>query len=521
MQTSDRNNFWSLFKLADDNMDVPSIDSVNNFVDEKPVLVIVRELCQELGKNGINYCHWKSNAALSRSASGENDLDLLVSRADGQRFTEILSRLGFKQAIKHPKFQLPGVLNYYGYDMKEERLIHVHAHYQLVLGHDSTKNYHIPVEGPYLASSTQNGVFMVPSAEFELIILVIRLMLKHSTWDTLLLNQGRLSSSERNELDYLVKRTTETRMVEILKDHLPYIDPRLFASCFNALTTNCPIWDRARIGQKLLNCLNPFARRPKIIDSSLKLWRRIIWPIEKRVFRREEHMQMNNGGLMIAIVGGDGAGKTTAVEEVYKWLSRNFTIKRFHMGKPKWSFLTVFIRGILKIGSVFGFYPFMRAEIQYTNDTDLLIFPGYPWLIREICTARDRYLAYMNAHRIATNGALVILDRFPLPQIKFMDSPKITRMTTNKPNSKLVKYLINREESYYQKMALPDLLILLRADPDTAVRRKIDEIEEGVRARSTEIWEKDWSQSPAHVINASRSKDVVLSEVKRLIWSHL
>jgi hypothetical protein len=171
-QTSDRNNFWSLFKLADDNMDVPSIDSVNNFVDEKPVLGIVRALCQELGKNGINYCHWKSNAALSRSASGENDLDLLVSRADGQRFTEILSRLGFKQAIKHPKFALPGVINYYGYDMKEERLIHVHAHYQLVLGHDATKNYHIPVEGSYLASSTPNGVFMVsilPGIPFFLI----------------------------------------------------------------------------------------------------------------------------------------------------------------------------------------------------------------------------------------------------------------------------------------------------------------------------------------------------------------
>ena len=502
-------------------MDVPSIDSVNNFVDEKPVLGIVRELCQELGKNGINYCHWKSNAALSRSASGENDLDLLVSRADGQRFTEILSRLGFKQAIKHPKFELPGVLNYYGYDMKEERLIHVHAHYQLVLGHDATKNYHIPVEGPYLASSTQNGVFMVPSSEFELIILVIRLMLKHSTWDTLLLNQGRLSSSERNELDYLVKRTTETRMVEILKDHLPYIDPRLFASCFNALTTNCPIWDRARIGQKLLNCLNPFARRPKIIDSSLKLWRRIIWPIEKRVFRREEHMQMNNGGLMIAIVGGDGAGKTTAVEEVYKWLSRNFTIKRFHMGKPKWSFLTVFIRGILKIGRSLGFYPFYRGEIKYTNDTDLLEFPGYPSIIRGICNARDRYLTYTNARRFATNGGVVILDRFPLPQIKFMDGPHIARLTANLKTTRLLKFLIDREERYYQKMVLPELLIVLRADPAIAVRRKTDEDEVSVRARSTEIWDMDWKQTPAYLVDANRSKEEVLSEVKRLVWSHL
>jgi thymidylate kinase len=232
-------------------------------------------------------------------------------------------------------------------------------------------------------------------------------------------------------------------------------------------------------------------------------------------------MQMNNGGLMIAIVGGDGAGKTTAVEEVYKWLSRNFTIKRFHMGKPKWSFLTILIRGILKIGRSLGFYPFYRGEIKYTNDTDLLEFPGYPSLIRGICNARDRYLTYTNARRFATNGGVVILDRFPLPQIKFMDGPHIARLTANLKTTRLLKFLIDREERYYKKMVLPELLIVLRADPAIAVRRKTDEDEVSVRARSTEIWDMDWKQTPAYLVDANRSKEEVLSEVKRLVWSHL
>jgi len=163
----------------------------------------------------------------------------------------------------------------------------------------------------------------------------------------------------------------------------------------------------------------------------------------------------------------------------------------------------------------------MQTEIRYTHDTDLLAFPGYPWLIREICTARDRYSTYKRARRFATNGGLVILDRFPLQQIKFMDSPQIARMTRKNSATKLLKFLIRLEESYYQKMVIPDLLIVLRADPEIAVCRKTDEDQEEVRARSAEIWELDWKQIPAVVINANRSKEAVLSEVKNLLWTQL
>ena len=482
---------------------------------------LVRELCEQLDVNQVVYCHWKSNAALHRSASGENDLDLLVYREDVQRFTEILCRLGFKQAHEQSGLHLPGVLDYFGYDQESDRLIHVHAHYQLILGHDATKNYHIPIEESYLASVWQNGLFKVPSAEFELIILVIRLMLKHSTWDTFLLRQGRLSISEKSELDYLKRLTSESRICEILKKVLPNIDYGFFSDCLQSLQSNWKIWDRARAGQKLLNLLDAYARRPQIIDTSLKLWRRIAWPFERRILRKKYRKQMNSGGLLIAIVGGDGAGKTTVVTELEKWLAEDFDVSRFHMGKPMWSFLTILVRGILKVGRSLGIYPFMRAEIRYTKDIGCVVFPGYPWLIRELCTARDRYLTYVKARRGATNGRLVILDRFPLHQIQFMDGPQIDWLTSNYPVNDLIKYLSKLEKRYYLEMMLPDVLIVLRVDPEVAVHRKTDETEESVRARSNEIWELDWSQTKAHVVDASRSKEEVLSDVKRLIWSQL
>ena len=132
---------------------------------EKPALNLVRKFCEALADENINYCHWKSNNALDRSASGENDLDLLIGRADVSRFTEILARFGFKQAEASAAKQMPGVLDYFGYDEEAaERLIHVHAHYQLILGHDRTKNYRLPIEKPYLESAVYDELFKVPQA---------------------------------------------------------------------------------------------------------------------------------------------------------------------------------------------------------------------------------------------------------------------------------------------------------------------------------------------------------------------
>ncbi|MDQ3147507.1 MAG: hypothetical protein M3R01_11365, partial [Actinomycetota bacterium] len=64
---------------------------------ETPLRLVV-ELCQALEEEKILYCHWKSNEAIDRSANGENDLDLLIERADAPSFATVIARLGFKEA---------------------------------------------------------------------------------------------------------------------------------------------------------------------------------------------------------------------------------------------------------------------------------------------------------------------------------------------------------------------------------------------------------------------------------------
>jgi len=247
-------------------------DNLSNLVQSNiaPVqfaLNLVLKLCQALDEEGITYCHWKSNNALDRSASGENDLDFLVSRADATRFSGLLARLGFKQVKAPVEKQMTGVLDYYGYDEQADKWVHVHAHYQLIMGHDMTKNFRLAIEKPYLESAVRSDVFKVPAVEFEFIVFVIRMILKHSTWDAIISREGRLKTSERRELAYLQARINQARVNEILKQHLPSISIDLFIDCVHALQPGCSVWTRVKTGQQLQIKLQASAFHSLLVDT--------------------------------------------------------------------------------------------------------------------------------------------------------------------------------------------------------------------------------------------------------------
>lgn len=500
---------------------------------KRSTIKLIHSLSTALTTEGITYCHWKSNNALDRSASGDNDLDLLVSRMDIPRFSELLYRLGFKQAKSPTEKQLPAVLDYYGYDEPADKWVHVHAHYQLILGHDMTKNYRLPFERPYLESAVQREVFKVPRVEFEFITFVVRMVLKHSTWDVICGGEGRLKTAERQELTYLEARISRDCVNNILKRHLPCIDIELFNDGIQALRPGCSVWTRLKTGRQLQARLRANARRPLTIDILCKLWRRAALAIRRRTFKSTSKYRLESGGAMVAIVGGDGAGKSTAVDGLYDWLSKNFETTSVHLGKPPWTWATRTVRGVVKIGNLFGLYP-AEASFRETLCQKSPVSPGYPWLLREVCRARDRYWTYVKARRFAAKGGLVILDRFPLSQIRLMDGPQADRFIgelmdgpqadqflSPHRGSRLTKTLVNLEESYYHQIAPPELLIVLRVDPEIAVQRKTEEEATFVRERSREIWGLNWEHTEVHRIDASQSKSDVLKQLKALVWSTL
>jgi thymidylate kinase len=103
-----------------------------------------------------------------------------------------------------------------------------------------------------------------------------------------------------------------------------------------------------------------------------------------------------------------------------------------------------------------------------------------------------------------------------------MDGAVTAHLSDPSRRGRLVAALAARERRYYERIAAPDVLIVLRVDPDLAVRRKEGvERESLVRPRAEEIWSLDWSASPALVVDADKPKDDVLRQVRSLIWSRL
>jgi thymidylate kinase len=81
--------------------------------------------------------------------------------------------------------------------------------------------------------------------------------------------------------------------------------------------------------------------------------------------------------------------------------------------------------------------------------------------------------------------------------------------------------MLNVETMYYRHIMPPDLLIVLRVEPEMAVRRKTNENEFHVRMRTREVWEVDWQNTHAHVVDAGRGIDDVIAQLHALVWARL
>ena len=486
-------------------------------------LALLVELGRGLEHSGIEYCHWKSNAAIDRSASGENDFDLLVRLGDARSLTELLSRLGFVRASKRGA-SVPGIESFYGFDAASERLVHVHAHYALVVGDDRTKNYRLPLEDAYIRSAIQGDTFRIPAPEVELAVLVLRMVLKYCTWDEILWTRvrGRRAGpkrTEREELEYLSSLADATPAAAFLAAHAPYVDASLFADCVQAVDPRASLAHRLRTGRRLERALQPHGRRSRRLDRTLRISRRVTLAVRRRI-RGVDRNRLAGGGAMVAIMGGDGAGKSTALATLERWLGAEFDVRVVHVGKPRWSVTTYAVRAGLKLVHLVGEASARRLRVAPLRRLSLLI-ERYRPLIWLLCTARDRQRAYHRARRFALGGGLVLCDRYPHPRLTSMEVPRIAHTLGHEPAGRVARAMCRLEEAYHRSIAPPDLLIVLRVHPELAVARKTDEDPDSVRRRGAEIWNIDWRDAGAHVVDGSRPPDAVAGELRALVWSAL
>jgi thymidylate kinase len=467
-------------------------------------LALLEDLAAALAAAGVTYCQWKGHFKRERWGQGVGDVDLLVERRSAARFVGVLSDLGFKLAVPPAEQQLPGVLSYLGLDPATQRLVHVHVHYRLVIGSYWRTTYRVPLERVVLESTRASDVFRTPAAELELLLFVLRQVQRFTLRDAL--RAPRWLAGIQAELADLVGSGDGGRLRQHLAQHLPAVDTAFFERALASLAPDAPAWRRPLLRRELHRRFRAHARAPLPLTRLTVLVREIV-TLRGRLGASMSSKHLGTGGGVIALAGSDGAGKSTCARELVAWLAPHFRTAHAHLGKPPRSLATLLVGGALKAAQVIE--PWVSTPATYLDQ------------LRCVATARDRYRLYEKVRRIVRDGALAVCERYPIREDSLFAGPSIARDLPPGPPSALTRLLMRVERRYYQQMVSPNLLLVLRVDPVTAVRRKTTEPADYVRDRAHASGAVDWAQTNARVVDAARPLADVLAELKAYIWAEI
>ncbi|MGW8281870.1 MAG: hypothetical protein ACWGON_01110, partial [Gemmatimonadota bacterium] len=439
---------------------------------------------------------------------------------DQPALLEILGRLGFREADPPPEKDADGTRSFFGFDPGVPRLIHVHVHYLLMVGHDLSKGYRLALERQFLASSRESGPFRVPSPELEYVAFVIRMILKRGTLDSILRGRGRLTAREAAELDWLESRADRGPAAALLDGRLGGLDIGTFGRCRDALRPESSAVGLWRCGRETRKALAGRSPRSPMADAGRRLGRIARYRARKASAGRAPRHTPVGGGLIVALVGSDGSGKSTALQAIEDWLAPDLDVLRVHLGRPEWSRTTTFVRGGLKLGRMAA-RPFRHRSSRGRRGAAEPEAPTLTDLARLTCTARDRRRVYREAAAAAARGRIVLCDRFPLSGLMEMDGPQVGSQIAGTRAGPIARFLQRREEHYYAPFDPPDVLFVLRISTEAALDRKPEDDPERVILRSREILAIDWSGTDAIVLDASRSAEEIAAEIKQRLWSEI
>jgi thymidylate kinase len=491
------------------------------------MLSLVCALVGALNANKIRYCHWKSNISLGAALAGQTDIDFLVDRKDASRFRAILGGMDFRPAIPTTGASFPATEHYYGLDEESGVLAHVHAYFRVVTGESLTKNYRLPIEEMLLQHTREVDAVPAPEKHAELVVFTLRRMLKHTSLVELAL-VARDRKEARSEIDWLLQEDSIVPALQLVERWLPSVDKALFSECIASLKsadTLTTIWHRITLAHRLRAQLRLYARHLGI-GPSLAGFRTFLAMFVGRVTGSRKGMAPQSGGAVIAFVGPEATGKSTTVSGIHAWLGEHFVVRQIHAGKPKSTLLTVIPNLLLPaLRSLLPIYRSGSVETQYLASSQTkspnTVYP-LAFAIRSVLLAYDRWSLLTDAYRAASNGTLVLCDRYPSLCPGAADSPQLSHLPIEANRYPVRRALARIEQHLYRQIPPADVIIRLAVPVEIALQRNQTrgkrEPEDYVRLRHAQSSSLDFGEVPVIEISTEQPFDTTIRVVKKAIW---
>ena len=226
---------------------------------------------------------------------------------------------------------------------------------------------------------------------------------------------------------------------------------------------------------------------------------------------------MSEAGLapIIAIVGSDGSGKSTVGDALLAWLRESRPAALCHLGKQTGNAGRRIARWPL-LGR-----PLNRAIQNRSRTIDREKGPGPFTALALFAISTRRVRRFRRMMDVRRQGITVLADRYPQTAVPGpMDGPQMAGKPWKSPFGRL---LARREAALYDWMAgyVPDLVIRLNVDLETAAARKPDHRYSSLAAKVADVPRLSFNGAPIVDIDSTRPLNEVLTIAKAAVTEAL
>jgi len=503
--------------IADQGFIAPSAAIIGNSKDDLRPSAIGLMLFAALEREGIRYCHWKSNIRLDETLSGLQDIDLLVHPADAHAFQRILNECGFKLAVSRMGGGHPGVFHALAWDLDSGRLLDLHAYHQLISGDSLVKSFRFAVEENFLARTSLLMGIRIPEPSAELVLYLLRILLKHTSMVEIRKVNSHYGHC-RDELSWLLQRSDVVEAAALCKAWFPSVHIP-FQQMIDAVATGT-VASRVAMGMRIAWALRN-QRRIGHVAAGFSRMMRFATKYAGRL-RSRRNLSLLGGGAWIALVGPKGTGKSTLTNLLAKRLGTKLDVKQIHFGKPPASWLSFLPRLIVSVsrrarpngrpGDVQE--SARRTERQYST-----------WfLISKLLVAYDRRRLLTLSMRKVSSGSLVISDRCHVTNYTGLDGSAFDDLAITRAGSPLQRWLMKRERAIYQCLPRPRLVLKLSVPIETALKRDLARRKPGgpdplaIQRRWTLESESEFANSTVCRIDTDGDLEETFRTVAARVW---
>ena len=467
---------------------------------------IFHDFFNELRAEDIIFCNWKGHHQVNENLEGEGDLDIFTPLASKKKFEEIATEGGFKRVLSY-QAEHPFIEHFYGFDVDTLKFVHLHVYFKIVTGEHISKNYMLPLENYLTRNLDFNFLLPTINENAKLNIFLIRYFLKIGSLFGLV-QYFREREKYSNEWSSMV-HTSNDDIIDL------NLSNEILQEMKTTYLSSSPL-SKLILSLRIKKRLKKFRRRP-FFNHQLFNIRNISFRLLNKFFFRKK--KLLDPGLLIAICGLDGSGKSSLVLELKKSFSKDFSVKVFHLGRPSSSLLTIFFNFPIRIYSVIRR---INPKRDKKNMIDEIKRTSNLQAFRSLLLAYDRSRESLRARKYSQSGYLVVCDRYPGILHGKMDSPRII---LDEDRGSFYQFCYEKEKQLYGSIQPADAIFHLSVPFNISIERNNNrvkfgkETEEELRQRFALNENARFLADEYNFIDATLPFREVTTQVSQSIWN--